>query len=199
MLSAWNLDARITTTWAGDLRYGDLLVSANYNDRSLTASLAAGMRAGDLADDPWAQGRLEWRFTKGIALETAVGTYPEDITGFLSGFFASAGLRFGRQAPAVLAPPPSPVTIDILSPREVRVTFTVASASTAAIAGEWNQWTPIPLSRVSRDAWQVTLPLGEGIYHFSLIVDDEWTVPEGVASLPDDFGGEVGLLVVSHR
>jgi len=199
MLRAWNLDARVTTTWAGDLRYGDLLVAANYNTQAFTASLAAGIRAGDLADDPWVQGRAEWRFAKGVSFEAAVGTYPEDITGFLSGFFVNAGLRIGRQTPVIPAPHPSPIRIETLSPREVRVTFTVRDASTVALAGEWNQWTPIPLSRVDSDQWQMTLPLGAGVYHFSLVVDESWIVPEGVARLPDDFGGEVGLLVVSHQ
>ena len=199
MLNAWNFDARLTATWAGDLHYGDLLVAANYNTQAFTASLAAGIRAGDLTDDPWIQGRAEWRFARGVSLEAAVGSYPEDITGFLSGLFVNAGLRFGRQTPVIPIPLPSPIRVEKLSPREVRVTFTVREASTVALAGEWNQWAPIPLSRVDSDQWQVTLPLGAGVYHFSLVVDESWTVPEGVAKLPDDFGGEIGLLVVSRQ
>jgi hypothetical protein len=35
------------------------------------------------------------------------------------------------------------------------------------------------------------------VYHFSLIVDEAWIVPDGVATLPDDFGGQVGLLVIN--
>ena len=197
MLRAWNLDARATATLAGDLRYADLLVAANYNTQTFTASLAAGIRAGDLADDPWIQGRAEWRLARGVSLEAAVGTYPEDVTGFLSGLFVNAGLRLGRQTPVIPTPLPSPIRVEAVSPGEVRVTFTVHNASTVALAGEWNQWTPIPLSRVSGDQWQVALPLGAGVYHFSLVVDEHWIVPDGVAKLPDDFGGEVGLLVIN--
>jgi hypothetical protein len=44
------------------------------------------------------------------------------------------------------------------------------------------------------------LPLGPGAYRFSLILDGEhWVVPEGVPMLPDDFGGEVGLLLVGGQ
>ncbi len=199
MLSAWNLDARLTATWTSDIRYADFLLAANYNTLAVRASLVGGVRAGDLSDDPWIQGRAEWHAAPSVSFEVAIGTYPEDITGFLSGFFVNAGLRLGRQSPAAPAPPPSPVRVETISPREVRVTFTVHDASTVALAGEWDQWVPILLSRVDSDQWQVTLPLGAGVYHFSLVVDESWIVPEGVARLPDDFGGEVGLLVIGNQ
>jgi hypothetical protein len=199
MLRAWNLDARATATSAGDLRYADLLVAANYNTQAFTASLAAGVRAGDLADDPWIQGRAEWRLAKGVSFEAAVGTYPQDITGFLSGFFVNAGLRLGRQTPVIPASLPPPIRVETVSSGEVRVSFTVRDASSVALAGEWNQWTPIPLSRLNGDQWQTTLPLGTGVYHFSLVIDERWIVPDGVAKVPDDFGGEVGLLVISRQ
>jgi hypothetical protein len=199
ILRSWSVDAQATTTWADQVRYADFLLGTSVNTRAFTASLVAGIRAGDLADQPWIQGRAEWRIANGVAFEAAIGNYPEDITGFLGGFFVNAGLRLGRLAPVAVSRPRSPVRMEYLSDTEVRVTFSVSGASAVAIAGEWNQWTPIPLSHISGDSWQVILPLGDGVYHFSLVVDEAWVVPEGFAALPDDFGGEVGLLVVSRR
>lgn len=199
MLRHWNFDARVTGTWADEVRYTDFLLGASFNTQAFTASIVGGIRAGDLAEHPWIQGRTEWRLAEGIALEAAVGNYPEDITGFLGGFFVNAGLRIGRQAPVVPTPPPSPLRVEYLSATEVRITVTVRDASAVAIAGEWNQWTPIPLSHISGNQWQVILPLATGVYHFSLIIDEAWVVPEGVTALPDDFGGEVGLLVVGRQ
>jgi len=196
MGSVWALDARVTGTWARDIRFADMMVAANYSTHDFTASLIGGIRAGDLSGDPWIQGRAEWHPVRGIAFEAAIGTYPEDITGFLSGFFVNAGLRVGRLTPPAPVSLPSSVRIETISAREVRLTFTVPDATTVAIAGEWNAWTPIPLSHAGKDRWQVTLPLRAGLYRFSLVVDEEWTVPDGIPALPDDFGGEVGLLVI---
>ncbi len=197
MGSAWALDARVTGTWTRDIRYADFMIAATYSTRDFTASLISGIRAGDLSEHPWIQGRAEWHAARGIALEASVGTYPEDITGFLSGFFVNAGLRIGRlSSPAPLSLPPA-ARVEIISAREVRLTFTVHDATSVAIAGEWNAWTPIPLSHIGNGRWQVTLPLGAGLYRFSLVVDEEWTIPEGIPTLPDDFGGQVGLLVIA--
>ena len=45
--------------------------------------------------------------------------------------------------------------------------------------------------------WTVELSLPPGLYKFSLVVDrEEWTIPAGVPSVPDEFGGTVGLLAV---
>lgn len=45
--------------------------------------------------------------------------------------------------------------------------------------------------------WSADLPLRGGAWRFAILVDgNRWTVPAGVPRLPDDFGGEVGVLVV---
>ena len=50
---------------------------------------------------------------------------------------------------------------------------------------------------VAANVWEVVTTLEPGIYIYSLIVDgSDWTLPDGVSSEPDGFGGQVGLLVV---
>ena len=67
-----------------------------------------------------------------------------------------------------------------------------------SLAGEWAEWVAVPLRRVrSSDAWEGTVTLAPGTYRFNLVVDGtRWTLPDGVASVPDGLGGRVGLLVV---
>jgi hypothetical protein len=191
-------DARASASWADSLRFGDGLLAATFTARSVTISATGGMRIGDLGDEPWAQGSVAWRLSAHVQLETAIGTYPADLTGFTEGFFVNAGIRIGtRRTPAIPRPT---VRVNRVGEQEVQVTFTVPDAIEVAIAGEWNAWTPTPLSKIDGTHWRATLPLGPGAYHFSLVVDgDRWIVPEGVPNMPDDFGGEVGLLLVGGQ
>ncbi len=192
------VDARASTSWTDSLWFGDGLLAATLTTPSVTVSAMGGMRIGDLGDEPWAQGTVEWRLSPHVQLETAIGTYPADLTGFTEGFFVNAGIRIGtRRSPAI----PTPlVDVTRIGEQEVQVTFSIRDAADVGIAGEWNAWTPTPLSKIDGTHWRVTLPLGPGAYHFSLVVDgDRWVVPDGVPKMPDDFGGEVGLLLVGGQ
>ncbi len=191
----WTVDLRASGSWADTIRFFDGLAALMYTDRHLTVTASGGIRTGDLGDEPWAQGQFEWRITPYLGLEAAVGNYPADLSGFTEGFFVSAGLRVGTRRRDL--PPERSVTYERLSEEQTQVTFTVRDAETVALAGEWNAWTPTPMARIDSRHWRATVPLGPGAYRFALVVDgDRWIVPEGVPALPDDFGGEVGLLLI---
>lgn len=191
----WTVDLRGSGSWADTIRYFDGLAGLTYTDRHVTVSALGGVRTGDLGDEPWGQGQLEWRVTPYLRLEAAVGNYPADITGFTEGFFVSAGIRIGTRSRAL--PPERAVTTTRLGDAEAQVTFVVRDADAVAIAGEWNAWTPTPLARIDGSHWRATLPLGPGAYRFALVIDgDRWMVPDGIPAIPDDFGGEVGLLLI---
>jgi hypothetical protein len=73
----------------------------------------------------------------------------------------------------------------------------VPGARLVAVAGEWTDWQPIPLSPAGGDTWQARLALAPGTYRFSLLVDGtRWLVPADIVTVPDGMGGEQGLLVV---
>ena len=58
-------------------------------------------------------------------------------------------------------------------------------------------WRAEPLEAVGRGSWLLKARLAPGVYRFSLVGGDgRWIIPRGVATVPDDFGGTVGLLVV---
>ena len=200
VLGRWSVDLLLGGVSAGDTAFADATFAAEYRTRTLGVGALVGARAGDLNDDPvWLQGFLEWRVAQPLILEARAGTYPEDITGFASGFFARLGIRVGIVRPARIPQPeaaPGPL-IEPLADGRTRVVFVVPGATTVEIAGEWNAWTPTRLTRLGSDRWEAVLPLGPGAYRFSLVVDgDEWIVPEGVPALPDDFGGEAGMLLI---
>lgn len=77
------------------------------------------------------------------------------------------------------------------------VRFRFDSVKSVAIAGDWNEWRPIPLRPLGTNLWEGVLRLPRGLHHFNLLVDgDDWVVPNGVAAVSDGLGGIVGVLLV---
>lgn len=190
------VETRVAGTLSRGTRFADFTVGVLYDRGALRVGGTAGARAGDLGGDPLLQLQAELRVHPLVAFEMAGGSYPGDLTGYTSGRFFNAGIRvaLARERPA---PGRFGVAVELL-PRDrgARVTFDVPDADTVAIVGEWNQWQPAPLRRVARGRFQAVLPLAPGAYRFSLVVGGRWVVPPGVPKLPDDFGGEVGVLVI---
>lgn len=193
-----NLDLGATGTVSDGVQFADATLGVGVRSSRLFAGAMAGVRTGDLSGDPWVQGHVEWSPRAPFSIEAAVGTYPRDLTGFTSGFFATLGVRISRGRPVVDWTIPAPsVRLDRIDDGQVRVTFTQPGATTVAIAGEWNQWSPEPLAPAGRGRWTGLLPMSPGVYRFSLVIDgEEWWVPEGIPTVSDGFGGSVGLLVV---
>jgi hypothetical protein len=202
----WAVEGGVSGTVAGPDAFADATLAGRLGTQRAQLWLLTGARAGDLGGSPWIQARGRLGLTAIASLEAWVGTYPRDLTGFVGGSFGSVGLRveIGRRlasytgafAPASGASPPA-VTVRRLSPGRVQVTFQVADAESLAIAGEWNGWTPQPLTKEGTDRWRIVLQLTPGAYRFSLVgAGARWFVPPGVPTVPDDFGGTSGLLIV---
>lgn len=195
----WYLAAGGVGVAADTNRYADLTLETGLLNWRIRIALLGGIRTGDLADDPWAQARLEYAVTPRAVIEMAAGRYPRDMVGFSDGMFVTLGARFGLTNAArrvELAPPP--VAVERFDDGRVRVSFGLTDpAERLEIAGDWNGWDPIPLRQSNAKRWFVELRLDPGIHRYSLIVNgDTWVVPPGVPTQPDDFGGEVALLVV---
>jgi hypothetical protein len=204
----WSVQGGLAATRAGTTRITDGTLALQFRTPALTLSALAGARAGDLGGRPWYQGRAALSVTSWATLEAEAGTYPRDLSGFTGGRFVSVGVWLGgglrRRAPDLpsttslsAAATGRSVTVETLDTGHQRVTFNVPGASDVAIAGEWNDWTPVALEHLDGVRWRANLALTQGAHRFSLVVDgSRWLVPSGVASLPDDMGGQVGLLVI---
>jgi hypothetical protein len=198
--------AGITGTRAGPFRFTDATAGLAYRVGPLGVGALAGARSGNLGGKPWVQGYADLALTRWATIEAVAGTFPRDLSGFTSGRYLSLGIWLGRGPRASSATPtatgwrrsaPGTVAIERLGRNSTRATFQVAGATQVAIAGEWNQWRPAPLEPAGPGRWRAVLPLGQGAYRFSLVIDGvRWVVPPGVPSLPDSFGGTVGLLIV---
>jgi hypothetical protein len=180
---------------AGAQRYGDAGVSARFERQRATLDLLGGRRMGALGTVWWGQVRGAVRLGGPLWLEAGAGRYPPDVTGFLHGSFVHAGLRFGIGRGARTAR--EAVHVTRAGADEVRVRFTVADTGVVGVAGEWNGWATGPLETDGAGRLLLRVRLRPGVYRFALVgADGRFFVPPGVPSLPDDFGGAVGLLVV---
>lgn len=202
----WSVEGVVTGTRAGSVEFADATLGAQVATTAFRLGALVGARAGDLSRDVWVQGRAELQLGPFAALEVAGGGYPRDVTGFVGGAYVSAGLRLalrrsggtGASARPVRAPEPV-VALVRVAPLEVRLTVRAGDAHSLAVAGEWNGWTPQPLEPLGDGRWSVVLPFGPGAYRFALVADGErWYVPPGVPTLPDEFGGNSGVLLVGN-
>ena len=180
-------------------RYADGSVEFTFTSSRVRASLVGGARIGDLSNDPWVQGQFRFSATPFASIEAALGRYPRDLVGFTEGSFLTLGARVGFTRPSRgAAYPEPPVRVERIDEHLVRITFRHSGrVERVEIAGVWNAWTPTPLAREASGVWVVDLALQPGIYNYAIVLDgDTWTVPDGVLRQPDDFGGEVAILVV---
>lgn len=165
----------------------ELVVSAGARLSDAYGTLGAGSAA------------LRWYFAPGLGLELTGGSYlPDLIQGLPRASFVSLGLRVRRPAlggrpEAALEPRPL-----VATRRDGRwsARFRLPSARRVEIAGEWTDWQPVPLAQVEPGIWLAAFDLAPGVYEFNLIVDGNWSVPDGVATAPDRYGGRVAVLIV---
>lgn len=80
---------------------------------------------------------------------------------------------------------------------ERRLRIRAVNADTVEITGDFSDWDAVPLTRAPDGWWETSLTLSPGIHRMNVRLNGgHWIVPEGMTSIADDFGGEVGLLVV---
>ncbi len=158
------------------------------------------------------------------AVVASIGTYPVDFTqGFPGGRFVSLGLRFGprsshRDARGAGSSPLAalgrletaearPAVITRESVLELRVAeaaggrrtirLSAPQATSVEIIGDFTSWEPVRLSPAGDGWWTISLPIDPGTHEMNVRASGgRWSVPPGLMSIDDEFGGVVGVLVV---
>ncbi len=200
------------------IRYTDAQLSGSVNLARVELAASGGFRSGSRLPTlggtakSWGSASITGWFRPRLAIVASVGTYPVDLTqGFPGGRFASLSIRIGsRRFPASTAslsqledfpmssrsvPPSFEMRSAGGSSRELRVR--AASAQSVEVMGDFTDWQPLGLHLGGDGWWSITLPIAAGIHELNIRVDKgSWSVPEGMASKTDEFGGSVGILVV---
>jgi len=205
------------------IKYADAQASLSRKGKSVDLGLVLGFRSGDQLTTlsanvkAWGSASAVVWMTPRIGLALAGGNYPVDPTqGFPGGRFVSVSLRLaqGRHANPDAN---EPIDSGLVAPGpEVKAALAVAGFTTRCgpgdmvtvrvnapgarlveINGDFTNWTPIQLVPTGDGWWTSTLALKRGKYQMNLRIDGrDWTVPPGLLSMIDEFGGTVGLLVI---
>jgi hypothetical protein len=101
--------------------------------------------------------------------------------------------RLGRVAAPLVPVSPTPDGIVV-----VRLRAADAPGGTVSIAGDFNNWQPVPMQREGED-WVARLQVAPGVYHYGFRSSSgEWFVPPSAPGRRDDgMGGHHAVLVVS--
>jgi hypothetical protein len=195
----------VTATAAGDSTYLDAVATVRFDISRLSVSGTLGARAGALAGgvSRWAQADVRVPLFATVSLIGGVGSTPTDIVRGLPGAqYVSIGLRaaigHAGAAPAVTSHEASrenPVNQIIERSRTVEIHE--PTGSRVEIMGDFTEWRPILCPEIAPGVFALAVPRVHGVYRIDVRVDGgPWTVPPGLTGVPDEFGGEAGLLVV---
>jgi hypothetical protein len=220
-MGASNALVTISPTIVNDsIKYADTQASLSRKGKVVDLGLLLGFRAGDQLTTlsanvrAWASASAVVWMTPRLGLVLAGGNYPVDPTqGFPGGRFVSLALRLSQHrhpsqvsidsAPSVSLPEAKagPAVVGFVTERGagdgVTVRVNAPGARTVEINGDFTNWIPVTLVPAGDGWWTSTLQLKRGKYQMNLRVNGgDWTVPPGLLSMVDEFGGTVGLLVI---
>lgn len=209
-LAAAYSDAGRMADSLGLRRYADGLgYWAHHADR-LELSAGGGVRFGtgrQSVTDGWASANAAIWMTERVAVVLSGGRALADVTrGVPSVRYLSLSLRIG----------PSPAAARSLLPvRHERasadgrldvhagddslriLTLRLTTASTVELMADFTDWEPVALDRVPNGDWRLERVIASGTHHVAIRVDGgPWIVPPNLPRVSDDFGGDVGILIV---
>lgn len=209
----------ITPVTMGDsIKYADSQLSFVMQRPLYDLSALVGGRLGDQLTSlggtarVWGNVSVSRWLTSNFAVVASGGTYPIDPTqGYPGGRFVSLGLRIASAARRVSSrsidgesasqsDSSSVSVVKFLADRNAGVvTFRIfaPSAQSVELTGDFTNWDPLAAAPVGDGWWTVARPLNIGKYQMNLRIDGgKWVVPPGLLAIVDEFGGNVGLLVI---
>jgi len=210
------LSGLATRTWFEDATYADIVGSARWTDASLDLRGSVGLRTWSAAGTDGLYGELlaEIPIWGRIAALVSGGRYPPDpVRGVLAANYASVGVRISAlrttQPPTIAglratvwdSVPSSRSTIELVGWDGGAYTVRVqANAESVELAADFTDWNPLSLTRTAADTWEIRLPIPAGVHRVNVRFDGgAWRAPGGLRAAMDEFGGEVGILIVPDR
>jgi hypothetical protein len=210
-----------TTTSVGDTGYTDLETTGHWEWDTWEVEGTFGARVWSRGGGRGVYGEITTltRLGPSLSATAGLGRYPSDPTrGSISGRYFMLGLRLAVASTPGLRRPPrtTPLVREEMEsggtwhgssarleirPADSDTTRRVIIRATGLmveLAGDFTDWEPLALTSVDANTWQVIVPVHAGAHRLVIRIDGgPWLVPRGVTRVPDDFGGEVGLLVVT--
>jgi hypothetical protein len=142
-----------------------------------------------------------------VALVVSAGRALEDAArGVPSVRYLAVALRFGptSRAPATLsvaraAPEQDGGRIEVHATSDSMrvVSIRLEGATGVELMADFTDWEPVPMTALPNGEWTLQRPITPGVHRVAIRVSGgAWFTPTNLTRVADDFGGEVGLLVV---
>ncbi len=216
------LSVQAMPTRVGGFRYTDVLASGRVDNHGTQLSATAGYRDGDRAAGAayWAELGAAYWLTRHLAVVGGGGVFPAELwRGLPGGRYASAALRVATQAPreadarrlaeltrdyglggaARSRAVARPFTVETESTTsELRaIRLVLSGASTVELMADFTNWLPVTLTSDGANVWSLRVVIPPGVHRVNVRANGgRWVAPPGLTVVRDEFGGEVGLLVV---
>lgn len=155
-------------------------------------------------NETWGQVQGSLALAPDIALIAASGIHPSSAAyGVPRARFLELGFRVAPSAlmrprlPSGVRPTASAFQVDEAERGQRTLRIRVPGARSVELSGDFTNWQPIALARGETDQWEATLPITPGMHRLAIRVNGEaWTPPPGIAAVPDEFQGTVGVVVI---
>ena len=209
----------LSTTGVGDTAYVDLEGAGHYERGRLSLEGSLGVRGRSTGAGHGVYGEASGALALGpwVSVILSGGRYPTDpIRGSVSGRYVGLGLRiraWPRRTTATMParqivlpvhgsaapddPPFASVEMRSCACQGRTLVIHAPGARLVEVSGDFTDWNPVALAADTSGTWVMSVPLRQGTYRFNVRLDGgEWMAPAGATRISDEFGGEVGLLVV---
>jgi hypothetical protein len=207
-------------TRIGDTAFSELRAQSRRSALGLTFEGHVGARVWSRGGGRGVFGEASVQRSLGSRATLIVGggRFPTDpVRGSISGRYVSAAVRLHAPStrPPVRRPPPYPVrpgspangaepsgTTPFLEVRHdergiVLIRVHARAAPSVDVAGDFTDWRPLPLSVGPDGVWEIRLTMPRGLHRVNVrLGGGAWIVPAGTTRTTDDFGGEIGVIVV---
>ena len=182
------------------------VAGAQVIDRTASASFAfgrmllggsAGRRVSSAETMTFSSGSASIALTPVLSLQGSAGRYPSSfLTGAASGRYVSVGLLLHNGGPRPMRLP-RPAGVPAVRGNATRLSIRAPEATRVELAGDWNDWAPVPARRAANGVWYVDVALAPGEYRYAFRVDGgAWRVPDGAVTSDDGFGGKSAYVTV---
>jgi len=166
--------------------------------------LGTRFSATNQPNELWGQAQASIALASDLALIASSGIRPSSAAyGIARSRFAELGFRVSPSAlrrarlPSGVRPTAAAFQVGDAPNGKRTVRIRVPDARSVELSADFTSWKPIALERGDADEWEATLPIAPGMHRVAIRVNgDAWTPPPGIAAVPDEFQGTVGVIIV---
>lgn len=186
-------------------QYADLESSVYWSRGALALNGLVGTRVSAAYGQraTWGRAQASWSIDEQFALVATGGTRaPEPAVGRVGGNFFSLGVRLASATWIAHALHPgaraSASAFGVRADGSTRIIYVHAPAArTIELMADFTDWQPMMMRHAATDEWELAMRIMPGSHRVNIRVDGgEWSAPPGAGTVPDEFNGTVGLVVV---